>query len=158
MCFLPSGLRWKETSLDYTILFVSSNSPPPSLPPSLPPTFRPYLFLNVLLPCLAHTCLLCRYHGIFQFLKETPACTEKTRDLKGLGHEIESKYFDKNWQVWVSIRTSTGFLTLKMILWWGDVFATFHTVKVKTYGRTYIYCSSLAKLLCDPPCFLLVDS
>jgi len=29
----------------------------------------------------------------FQIRKETPAYTEKNRDLKGLGHKIESKYF-----------------------------------------------------------------
>ncbi len=68
--------------------------------------------------------------------------------LKGLGHEIECKYFDKNGSFWVYIRSFTGFLSLQMSLWWAVVFAIFSRLKCHFfYIRNYIYWSSLPNYL-----------
>ncbi len=73
--------------------------------------------------------------------KLSTGCVGKSGDKwKGLGHETELRYFDKNAKLWVEIRAST----LTMSLWWAAVvFATFSAVEVNTYERIYINRSPL---------------
>ncbi len=63
--------------------------------------------------------------------------------LKGLGHEIEFKYF--NWeQIFLGIiRTSARFLTFQMSHWKAVAIFIFNADMVKIYWRTNNYCRIL---------------
>ncbi len=62
--------------------------------------------------------------------------------LKGTGSRDRIKIFCQKW-INGSLRTSTGFLTLKVSHWWAVVFAIFQVILVKTYGRNGIFWSLL---------------